>query len=61
MRHTRKWFINRIGKRIFRDWFKCCKTCDDVARNGIVVADRQHAIYLFDCQNEMPIKYRNKK
>lgn len=50
---TLKWFENRIGKRIYRDDNVCgCKTCRDVTQHGIIVNDRDHAEYLFDCQND---------
>lgn len=65
MFHTKKWFINRIGKRIFRDWFKCCKHCDEVAENGLIVSDEQHADYIWLCQmlgdNNKCLNYRDKK
>lgn len=57
--HTQQWFYNRIGKRIFRDGFKCCKSCDEVAKNGLIVHDRQHAHYLYLCQNEMGAEGRH--
>ena len=68
MRHTLKWFENRIGKRIFRDNTKkhCCEHCDRVSENGLIVRDTTHADYLHSVQNafwsegEM-LNYRNKK
>jgi len=49
---TKEWFIERIGKRIFRDGQclknekKCCETCKFVFENGLIVADENHAEYL---------------
>ncbi len=62
MKHTKKWYLNRIGKRVFRlTNVKCCNHCDNVYKNGLIVGDRQQAIYLFDCQNEMDLEYADKK
>lgn len=67
--HTKQWFRNRIGKRIFRDATSCrCQSCKDVVENGLIIFDGSehgnkymHADYVFDCQNEMLIFYRDKK
>ena len=60
--HTEKWFLNRIGKRVFRDRTSCrCHTCEKNFKEGLIVGDEQHATYLFDCQCEMKIEYRDKK
>ena len=61
MRHSLKWFKNRIGKRIYRDDNHCCDTCDEVFRNGIVVHDEQHAEYLYMVNCEMDLNYRDNK
>lgn len=54
----KKWFIERIGKRIYRDRTSCsCKHCEETYRNGLVITDENHAYYVFDCHNEMGIKY----
>jgi len=45
------WFRKRIGKRIYRDWHKCCNTCDNVAKKGLIIRDGQHADYLFNIDN----------
>ena len=50
--HTLKWFQNRISKKIYRDWYKCCKTCDDIAKNGLIIRDKAHAEYIYTIQNE---------
>lgn len=50
---NRRWFTQRIGKRIYRDKQHnsdqkgaCCATCADVEQNGLVVRDKDHAEYL---------------
>lgn len=49
---NKEWFVERIGKRIYRDSQclkdkeQCCETCKDVFENGLVVADEMHADYL---------------
>ena len=58
----KRWFYNRIGKRIYRDGTSCsCPTCRDVKENGLIVRDKQHADYLFDVQYTFNIHYRDKK
>ena len=60
--HTLKWFLNRIGKRVFRlTDTKCCPTCQDVLVNGLVIPDKQIAEYIFLCQNELELEYSDKK
>lgn len=50
---TLEWFKQRIGKRIFRDDNACtCLTCEDVAKNGLVILSEEHADYLYWNQNE---------
>lgn len=42
-----EWFIERIGKRIYRDKLKhCCSVCDHVGAEGLIVHDHNHATYL---------------
>ena len=58
MKHTEKWFLNRIGKRIYRlTKTKCCNVCDEVYKNGLVVTDRQHAECLFMYQCGLDLEY----
>ena len=64
--HTKRWFLNRVGKRIYRDWRKCCAVCDEVAKNGLIIHNKQHAEYLYMCQNDFAVEkiylnYRDKK
>jgi len=59
----KKWFINRIGKRVFRNATSCtCKICKDVSNNGLIICDRMHADYLYMCECEYteeghPLRY----
>jgi hypothetical protein len=50
MLRTKEWFINRIGKRVYRDHHDCCVSCEDVAKNGLTVSDYKHADYLYSLQ-----------
>ena len=62
MKHTLKWFLNRIGKRIYRNKTSCkCYVCCNVYTNGLIVTDKFHAEYLEMIQNDIPIDYRDKK
>lgn len=54
------WFQERIGKIVYRDQISCpCLTCKQGTENGILIHDKQHANYLYLCQNEMDIEYRD--
>lgn len=58
---TLQWFINRIGKKIYRDDDNCgCATCNEVVKNGLIVIDRDHAEYLHMVHTE-GIEYRDTK
>lgn len=64
IRHDLQWFIDRIGKRIYRKPLNCsCKGCQknyvDISKLGIT--GQTHAHYLYDCQNELGIKYYDKE
>ncbi len=57
-----QWFLDRIGKRIYRENNRCtCSICVDVFNNGLIVDDKFHASYLFDCQHEQGLIYVDKK
>lgn len=57
-KHNKEWFINKIGKRIFRNENDCnCNSCLNVFKKGLIVNDHTHANYLYDVQNEMNIHY----
>lgn len=56
------WFIDRIGKKVYRDKDICsCEHCQLNKINGVKIIDLDHAQYLFDMQNEMGVKYFDKK
>ena len=58
-RHQDRWFINRIGKTIYRKRSKSCK-CEMCQRTNVKVGNKQHALYLKLCQDELRIKYQDK-
>lgn len=46
-----QWFIDRIGKRVYRNTWTCqCPTCVDVARRWLIIANEMHASYLCDVE-----------
>jgi len=47
-----EWFKNRIGKRIFRDAYKCCSTCDEIFEKGLIINSQEHAEALYHTQND---------
>ena len=58
LKHPIEWFIERIGKRVFRLENVCsCEVCKDVHKNGLIILDKHHADYLLYCQNELKIHY----
>lgn len=60
--HDKKWFVDRIGKRVFRTKSSCqCATCSDVFINGLVIADEMHADYLYCCQTGLNLFYFDEK
>lgn len=62
---TKEWFLERIGKRIYRDKSSCpCQVCLEVFKNGLVIADEQHADYLFLIDGDLDseaFNYRDEK
>lgn len=70
--HTRQWFRNRIGQTIYRkpltandeDGCHCamCQSDNVFIHDGSNHGNKYlHADYLFLCQNEMGIKYYDKR
>ena len=66
----KKWFLDRIGKKVYRDKSFCdCDVCKRVEKEGVVIHDDNHAIYLLDIESmsndpsesNHPIKYRDEK
>lgn len=64
---TIHWFLNRIGKRIYRDDNKCdCSACYNVLQHGLIILDTGHAEYLYETQNAFKedgvnLNYRDKQ
>ena len=58
----KKWFIDRIGKRVYRSKTECnCVSCQQSYENGLIILDDMHAIYLFDtngCLNSEGIRLK---
>ena len=47
----KQWFIDRIGKRVYRNRTSCgCETCKQVLDVGLMIHDMEHAIYLCDVE-----------
>jgi hypothetical protein len=47
----RQWFLDRIGKRVFRKPNGCsCATCEKITKEGLIIADESHAIYMHDAE-----------
>lgn len=45
------WFLERIGKTIYRNNNYCCSHCNEVYLNGLTIADEQHAYYIYNQGN----------
>ena len=62
-----QWFIDRIGKRVFRNKTSCkCEICGNVYEQGLTISDKNHAMYLSEMEFEYtkdgtPIKYFDTK
>lgn len=63
----RQWFIDRIGKRVFREDVFCqCETCKRISKEGLIINDEMHAIYLHDVEcisnaEGHKLKYRDER
>jgi hypothetical protein len=63
----KQWFLDRIGKRIFRNGSGCsCNVCANVYENGLIIRDAYHAEYLCDIEGEYnhegyPLEYFDTK
>ena len=64
----KKWLLDRIGKRVFRESNGCdCKTCEAIAKDGVVIGNEMHALYMLDMESisnspeesNHPFKYRD--
>ncbi len=67
-RRSLQWFIDRIGKRIYRAPIKCCAECKSCAQSFVDIWDGTkkgkqelrrdfHASYLYDCHIGLEIEY----
>lgn len=58
-----KWLIERIGKRVYRPDIGCkCEPCQFIYNNGLIVRDRNQALYLAEMEVEYtldgtPVQY----
>ena len=59
-----QFFLDHIGKRVFRPLNGCkgnkgksCAHCEDVYKNGLIVEDSIHASYLESVEAETNITY----
>lgn len=51
-----KWFIERVGKVIWRNKTNCpCSVCEDVYNNGLYLMDEGHASYVFCTESEYDV------
>lgn len=63
MKNRKQWFLDRIGKKVYRNSNGCdCDICKSVKKNGLVIEDEMHANYLYDVECEFnaeghPLKY----
>ena len=56
--HPLEWFIERIGKRVYRTKSSCpCPSCASVGVRGLIIFNEMHADYLFTIQNETELTY----
>jgi len=61
IKHDKDWFTERVGQRVFRTKGDCyCDACEKVYLEGLIIQDKQHAQYLYDCQNELGLYYYTK-
>jgi len=58
----KQWFIDRIGKKVYRNKTCTCATCERIYKEGLTITDKMHADYVFDCEciyniEKNPLKY----
>lgn len=57
-----QWFLDRIGEKVYRLKTSCtCESCVNVYRNGVLISDRQQAMYLFDVECVCGYRYFDSK
>ena len=61
-----QWFIDRVGKRVFREDNECdCDLCRLVTKEGLVISDVSHALYLaeieftYKYESDIDLNYRD--
>lgn len=58
-----KWLIERIGRVVYRPETSCnCGTCKNTYQNGLIIADKNHALYIYEMELEytadgIPMQY----
>jgi hypothetical protein len=58
----KQWFVDRIGQKVFRCPVKCqCASCDKGHKEGILIHDYEHAIYLHLVEGELGLRYTDKQ
>lgn len=58
---NKQWFIDRIGKRVWRKNDCDCIMCIASSEFGVLIRDEQHADYLFSLECECGFKYFDSK
>ena len=59
---SKQWFIDRIGKVVYRTDTLCpCYMCEDAYNNGLLIKDDMQAQYLFSVEAECDIRYFDTK
>ena len=62
-----QWFLDRIGKTVWRNRTSCkCHVCDRVYKEGLHISEEMHAYYLCDMEaaanaEGVPLKYFDTK
>jgi len=57
--HSKQWFIDRIGKTIYRKPIDSC-SCEHCQKTNFIILDEQHAMYVKLNQDELGIDYFDK-
>jgi len=50
---TKEWFLERIGKRVYRTPVCPCTICTDIQKNGMIITDQKHAEYIYTVQADL--------
>ena len=56
--HSEKWFLDRVGKRLYRKKLRC--SCSGCQRTHVDVLSDEHARTICLNHNELGIKYYDK-